>query len=78
MLHCDLVCAERKFSEEEGVMPLIPSSAIVVTVCVVVLTCAIVHHHHVWIWLKLYAHRRQSVPGDINARMLWLCVFLSC
>jgi len=30
----------------------------------------------VWVWLKLYGHRRQSVPFDINARhVVAVCVF---
>jgi len=75
--------AGKGISKEEGANHLVPSStsavgqvwivvlehANLVCLCVVVLTRAIVHHHHA-LWLKLCGRHRQSVPGDINDRML--------
>jgi len=43
--------AGKEISEEEGAMPLIPSSTMLQRA----------------FWLKLYGRHRQIVPGDINA-----------
>jgi hypothetical protein len=42
--------AGKEILEEEGALPLIPSSTSV----------------EMFFWLKLCEHRRQSVPSDIN------------